>query len=372
MPKIRANVKATAAGATAPTDLIFNGDALGGLGSFGPTSPVPLCADGDYTRDYPVGWTNGGWFEGTGRTVCHDACVCEDCLGSHTYNYYDRALPDEFQDCSCVDPIGEHFDYPPLPKYLPVPNIGCAGLFDPTVRCHDFNPAHPPDGFCQAQANAGDLCTAGWPLAPFDQAAPSSRIRVVDDTSGPVGFEDDPAMEIDFSGAGFEGATFVGSGGGYDSNFSDACCTLTDSSVTQGLALGTDVRSNSGWTLTTGDIWQVLMSVKAVPDNDGFVCTGYTWNTRFGFWPNFGPSTHVDGSQTLVLDGTWQTYYYVFQWNVAGYNNAPFTMVVLDNNTLSACDQFQRKGRVHVKNATLSPLQAGLRVRRTTYRLGGI
>jgi hypothetical protein len=312
---------------------------------------------------YPVGWTSSTWYEMPG-VVRRASCECNDCQGLHTGTFYGQRAPDEEVTCDDAT-LFDFWDFAVSPKEY-VGSTSCC-----TVRFRtDQNCFHPDTGIHTGKCNTTPGCSAvahqnaGWALSTFALANPSSRIRTVADSSGPDGLEDCPAMEIDFSGSGLEGATFIGEGGGLDGT-----------SPPNGYTNGT--RSTTGWSITEGSCWVERFWVKAVPDNDGFTCTGYDIRTNVGFWPFPFHTTVIDGDRELILNGDWQEFYFV--WQATGWLgafpdpmlNAPWAILTFAQNPMSPeCPEgrpaWQRKGRVHVKQVHIYPcdLTSGVWVKR--------
>ena len=125
-----------------------------------------------------------------------------------------------------------------------------------------------------------------WPLCTFAFMNPSSAIRVVEDDSGPPDLEDCGTLEIDFSGNGNEGVTFIGEDGGYDGASPDQP------------AYNNSDRSTTGWTVPDESCWIENFWIKAVPDNDDFTCIDYRISTRSGMYPFPFGQTLVGGDPT--------------------------------------------------------------------------
>lgn len=343
-------------GPSTPIVPVYQTDALHGLGNFGPLDLVPRDTSRWY-RLYPRGWTSAGWFETAGNRIVDETCT--DCDGDHSTIRYEQFDPDQHQTCDEVDPLGGvKWDYGLTPQ---ITTPGKVIVMHPTHTCVRSS---PPDGECDYADNVfdlGDVHNAGWPLVPFDMAAPSMRIRVVEDTSGPSGYEDLLAMEIDFSGSGGEGATFMGAGGGY----------ADSGGANQGFGVG-EQRSVTGWTIEEGQCWRVTYYVKAVPDFEtGDVCTGHHMTTRYGFYPSFAPNVLAAGSRNLTLNGDWQLYDFSFLTvhdPVVGYpiDNAPLSILC---STGSGIDEgcsgvTYAAGRVHIKLAQVFPCGPSLVVKK--------
>lgn len=304
---------------------------------------------------YPVGWTNGSWYE-TGAAVKEPRpeCGCVDCEGSYDELYGGRyirqTIPDEEITCANASTF-DNFDYAIMPsRYLG--SEGCEYVFQPTYPCGGV--AFPPPGKCTINVALQFWLEEPWPwpLVPFSFMNPSSRIRVVEDLSGPPGCEEALALEIDFSGVGNEGVSFVGEDGGYDGT------SPPQTGVSQA------DRSNTGWTVEDGSCWIEKFYIKAVPDNDGFVCEGYHIHTRAGLYP-FPFARILAGGDPgpLILNGDWQEWYYVW---TADYTMTPnpllnsmwgiYTTATNPFNPEPPCQRplHARKGRVHIKQPHLA------------------
>lgn len=338
--------------------------------------------------EYPVGWTNATWYEQPAAKNAKDpSCTCVDCRGPHTGRMVSQRQPDDSitpNDATLFD----FWDYAVNPQHYTGIG-GCNIVFDTSYSCVDANPPHTfHRGLCQPVPGAYDFNEepACWPLVPFALANPSSRIRVVTDTSGPTDdpcVQDELALEIDFAGNGAEGATFVGEGGGYDA---DRCGA--DSSEDNGWSGSR--RSATNWTITPwhvfdpsqpdppdGSCWRVRFWVKAVPDPDDFVCEEYDFTFHTGFWPFGYAETTIAGAKTISLTDEWQLF--DCTWRAENPNllpvdpafPEPITNVPLSLQTLTTSDQldqfrpfYQRRGRVHVKHVSVTPCSMGVHVKR--------
>jgi hypothetical protein len=353
----RSNVMATVDDASGcgpmPGEVIVgaNGSYLGNFDSIG-VQPFGV--------EYPVGWTNGTWYEQPGRASIDDpACDCTDCFGTTTGKRIEQQLPDQEIDCNNAS-IFDLWDFSINPQEY-TGTVHCQSIFFPANFCMGS-----PGGACGTNPAFGSVANYGWPLVPFAFANPSSRIRVVDDVTGPEGLEDCGTLEIDFSGNGNEGASFVGEDGGLDG-----------ASPPQ-TGINNADRSTTGWTVEDDSCWIERFWIKAVEDNDGFVCTGYDIVTHAGLYPFPFGRVLVDGASTLTLDGDWQEFY--FKWT-ASYTNplAPalqnsmfgiFTTeinsAVLDPSCPITRPLYARKGRVHVKQPHVYPclLSEGVIIKR--------
>lgn len=203
---------------------------------------------------------------------------------------------------------------------------------------------------------------ASWPVAgQFAWIYSSSDIKVVVDNSGPPGLEDVNALEIDFSGmGGGEGVTFIGEGGGY-----------TGAGPGGGYGWRQDETSHSttGWHVDNDSCWTLDFWVKAVPDNDGFTCSGYNFNGHTGFYPDYASWSPI------TLDGTWQHFKDDLIWFPVGISD-PMNNAILgigtDNPNRHNCGEdipgghalqlAVRKGRVHVKCPQVYPCESSVGV----------
>lgn len=382
------------------------------LGSFDSEYEVP------FGRGYPTGWTNGTWYEqpgaissdcdgtqvagpGAGDEICtaDPDCFCDDCHGLHDYIYVRQRAPDD-PICPCnanTSALGafDYWNYAINPQRY-TGGEGCNGGFDSTLMCYFGGPS-PARGRCEYDSDVQPYLIdyACWPLGPFALANPSSRIRVVDDTSGPVEdpcVQEEPTLEIDFAGNGAEGATFLGQGGGYDAGRYSSFTGCGDSSANNGWSQSE--RSATGWTVTPwhiygpdatpdppdGSAWRVTFWVKAVPDNDGFTCSGYSWMFRSGFWPFRYAEITIEGEKTITLTDEWQFYDCCWRAETAAalspsfpepITNVPLALMTLSTSDL--LDQFRpfyrRRGRVHVKHVSVTPcfFTGGVNIKKRIY-----
>lgn len=302
---------------------------------------------------YPVGWTHGTWVEQPGIAFVGDAsCGCTDCNGSTPAVRVRQRTPDEPIGCDNAS-VFDYYDFSVMPDRY-TGEEGCFYRFFPENFCGD--PA-APGGACGVDISLTPWLHEPypWPLVAFAFANASSRIRVVEDTSGPEGCEDVLALEVDFSGAGNEGVTFVGEGGGFDGV-----------SPPQTGVFNAD-RSATGWTVEDDSCWIEKFWIKAVPDNDDFVCEGYDIITRAGLYPFPFARVSAGGDPgPLVLDGEWQEWYWVWTANYTGTPN-PLLNAMWGIYTTATNDfepdppdptcnlpRYARKGRVHIKQPHLA------------------
>lgn len=312
------------------------------LGSFDSLYTVP------FGLQYPVGWTHGTWFEMPAQGIeLTSACDCTDCEGVKAGRWFRQRAADEQITCETAV-IFDNWDYAIMPeRYLG--QDGCENHFFPERFC-----GGSPGGNCDINTPLEFWLHEPfpWPIVPFAFANPSSRIRVVEDTSGPEGCEDVLALEVDFSGNGNEGVSFVGEGGGYDGV-----------SAPQTGVSNAD-RSATGWTVPDGSCWIEKFWIKAVPDEDDFTCTGYPIITRGGLYPFPFARVHAGGDPgPLILDGDWQEWYWVWTADYTGTPNpllnsmwGIFTTALSPFNPTPPCTRplHKRKGRVHIKQPHLA------------------
>ncbi len=257
------------------------------LGDFASEYAVP------FGLSYPTGWTNCTWYELNGCDVARNGCTCSDCCGSHNAILFSQRQPQDLLDpCLCLTGGLDGFQYAIAPKHC---QSGCNNCRGPGLCCC----SHPCDSVRCGHSCGGAQTYACWPLVSFGLANPSSRIGVVSDSSGPPELSAMNALELDFSGAGAEGATFVGKGGGYDT----ARCGVNSSNPPPTDFLK-NFRSATGFTVNPGDCLQFSAWVKAVPDRFGYTCVGYNFRAGLEFRHLLGLSLQNFGS--LILDGTWQ------------------------------------------------------------------
>jgi hypothetical protein len=368
----RANVVGTpndlpCSGAVHPEEVLVGRDSGQYLGSF--TSLY--LASPYFDVKYPVGWTNGTWYEQPAARAVK-SCSCTDCRGVREGRVISQRPPDEEitpDDATIYD----YWDHA-VNVQLYTGKEGCSVRYDPDFNCFSGGTVH--HGLCQPDFDAQTFheVPACWPLSAFALANPAARIRVVTDTSGPTAdpcAQDEPALEIDFAGNGAEGTTFMGEGGGYDM---DRCGF--DSSPDNGWGLS-GRRSATDWTITDGSCWRTRFWIKGVPDNDDFVCEGYSFQQYVGFWPFTFVDVGIDGDRSIDITADWQLY--DFTWRATWphpINEAfpyPITNCPIAFITLTAAellDQFRpfykRQGRVHVKHVSIIPctLSEGLHVKR--------
>jgi hypothetical protein len=306
---------------------------------------------------YPVGFTNGTWYEQPGLARVPDSgCGCNDCDSTFPGIYYRQRTPGE--QITCTDAgIFDTWDYAILPDRY-TGTDGCQDIFDPALPCGGV--AFPPPGACRVHYELQGWMHEPypWPLATFTFANPSSAIRVVDDFTGPPGLEECKTLEIDFSGNGNEGVTFIGEDGGFDG-----------ASAPQTGIPNSD-RSTTGWTVEDGSCWIEEFWIKAVEDNDAFICTGYDIITRSGMFPYPFAQVLAGGSALLTLDGDWQFWHRVWRADYVSptptiMQNVPFGIFTTDTNPFdtTGCPinrpLHARKGRVHIKRITITPCEAG-------------
>ncbi len=307
--------------------------------------------------EYPEGWTNCTWYEqpSYGR-YAEGTCTCTDCEGLHTFRRWRQRVHGDPIDC--VDAgLYDYWDVGIAPSHF-TPGSCCEGGWIPYGSCWDGSHLH--HGSCEGDIHCqrgSNTILAGWPLCGFAIANPSAALRVVTDSSGPVGLEDVPALEIDFAGNGLEGATFLGSDGGFDDP---------------------GPRSQTGWAPEDGSCWTFSMWVKAVPDGpSGYVCSGYDFGPRFGSY-SF-PFAHTGippyNSLHVILDGTWQYFRrdFITEYPFGGSPqlNAAIAILTLSSNPAdpgcggsSPRPIYIARGRVHVKQVHLGPCSTGVHIAR--------
>lgn len=121
----------------------------------------------------------------------------------------------------------------------------------------------------------------------FPLAGPTFMGTVLADTSGPPGFGSANACRVD--GAGAPGSfSWVGH----------------DASLVPGAS-----PYSGGWNPTHGQQWTFSGWFRAVPDSNGFICSGYTCG--FGF-AQFGHPPLGAGS--FIVTETWQFFTVTFNW----------------------------------------------------------
>jgi len=334
--------------------------------------------------EVPVGWT---WLSSSETSGCDrsDAdhqpgggCICSDCCGSHERTLITQRTVGQTIDPCLTNPFLDGFGIAAAPMECV---DGCSwqllegrcicGARD-TVSCRPPTPA------------TGTQTAAGYPLTNVGTCNASAGISVIEDSSGPDGLEDLPAMQIDFMGSGAEGATFVGENGGYDPGrpspvggfsspplakhrSSDGTIYIAPDDGPGGLNTG---RSNTGINIYPGDCLTFDFWAKAVPDRFGNTCIGYDLGTRISsatgqylIPPGFGHS--------LSLNGDWQHYdsSFTLEHSPPGfadplpYLESMITIMTGHTNTVDAftgCGTLKSRvrpprGRVLIKAVHLTP-----------------
>lgn len=370
----RANVTADVASAPCSPAILPEEVIVGGDGQYLGNFVGEYSASPKFNVSYPIGWTNGNWFEQpAAKDDLTAVCDCVDCHGIHSGRYVSQRQPN-FAVTPDDATIFDFWDHAVNPQHY-TGTEGCNNKFDTAYNCFGGSPPTFYHGLCQPDTNSQPYLynAACWPLVPFAVANPSSRIRVVTDTSGPVSdpcVQEEPALEIDFSGNGLEGTTFVGEGGGYDTTR----CGF-DSSPPNGWTGGE--RSATGWTVARDSCWRTRFWIKAVADNGGFVCSGYDFRTRSGFWPFVYVQEQIAGNLAITLTSSWQLYDFTWKATFPAPPNPsfpePVTNTPLALMTLTAPPQlpyfrpiYPRAGRVHIKHVSVVPcfLSEGVHIQR--------
>lgn len=355
------------------------------LGTFESTYIVPYDQGrAPFSRLYPLGWTNGTWYEQPGSHY-GGSCSCLDCQGSHSGRVYAQTYPDQVIDCAATTPY-DLFDHAINPGACQ--SCGCTIAFysGDAIVCG----GKIQHGKCGASGVTGISRSVCWPLVPFATCNPALRISQATEAGPNDCLTDLPAMAVDLSGAGAEGATFIGPGAGQDSARGGVCA---DSSAGQGLALGTDVRVNTGWFMDNDSCWRTRFWIKSVPDTiDGTVLTGYDIGIVVGLWPYLGPGIVVDSGpdmnpsgSTLTVTADWKEFDLTWRWYPSTWG--ALTVPAIIQNPLSivffnplatqpACDDgrqlFKAGGRAVVKAVSTVPaceISEGLLLRRQKAQL---
>jgi len=343
-----------------PGELIVGADGVW-LGDFASEYVVPA----DSTRFsllYPTGWTNCTWYELGGCNIHYSGCSCSDCCGSHLANAFTQRLPGDAIDPCETFATTDSYAVAIAPKIC---QVGCGNCRGPGSCCC----THPCDTVRCGHSCGGRQTYAGWPLVSFGLANPSTLIEAVADSSGPAGIEAMNAMAIDFSGAGTEGATFIGEGGGYDI----ARPPYTDSQPGRPLTDALkNYRSATNFTVETDDCLEFSCWVKAVPDRFGYVCAGYRFGGGIEVQHILGISSRT--FDVITLDGTWQYLTGVLNGFAHELVNPMIHLGTLNSNRLDArshCADVPAhfssatrppRGRVHVKAVHLAPCGAAASV----------
>lgn len=342
-------------------------------------APVLPCTG---AIEMPTGWTNAGWTEQDGRIfekhlVCDDCCPpnphnCPPDVGCHTAYGFRWAQKVAGQPIPCDQIIRPNlYDYGITPMCC---GTGDTVAYDTSRSCCCVVPC--VQGKCVGVvSNAGvNYSAAGWPLVPYGVALPSAAARVVSDATGPEGLEDYPALEIDFSGTGSEGAVFVGEGGGYDSNrppFAASNPAAID-------IFGND-RTMPFWEIAPGSCWTVSFYYKSVPDDDGVTVTGWQFTAKASMGNLIGHPvgqnfTNINngGEEYGLLGSDWQHYLGYTTWDPTGPPFGPACLSLLTprsggvkticppsaSNGFASHTVNHRRGRVHVKAVEVYPCNA--------------
>lgn len=236
------------------------------LGDFAAEYVAPR--KGPWDIRFPVGFTHGTWFEMSGLGTIYDGCECGDCCTDAgqplivTVFYLLRTPGEEIDLCSTTGG-GREYGVAIMPR---IGIEGCHYVLQ-NVPCLCKQPPPPQSCWPVSPYAGGHQESAEWPLVSFGICNPSaSLIRVVDD-SGPAGMEGLAAAEIEFSGAGSEGMTFVGEGGGYDDSSVPTDNWLANRRSTTGIEF------NHADADLTWSCW-----AKAVPDRYGNLCSDDDYN----------------------------------------------------------------------------------------------
>lgn len=181
------------------------------------------------------------------------------------------------------------------------------------------------------------VCYVPWTVQPTLAGA------VVTDNSGPAGREAANACQIDFAGTPGQFAWI-----GQDAS----------------LMVGQDSVYTGGWFPAHGSQWTMSGWLRAVPDTNGFVCTGFNVGFSIAQWGN--TTIGVGG---LAISEAWQLLTVNFTWLYAagpafafvGSGDSRFSHGVTRTNwlfpngsriTATKADAY---GRIHVKDLHLYP-----------------